>query len=174
MRIIIIILLITLIRSEITGKQAFKAFNELRDIYRIKEILPHNANIECKREKAGLALLGGLLFALAAPFLAPLAAAPGLYGAAAFTNGLATLGFGSLAAGGFGMAGGLITLGITGITVGYTLQDCDIKKKSYDYIYDDKGKLLFEGTFTKTTPESGKFYLDSKIFECNWEFCKLI
>lgn len=57
----------------------------------------------------------GMIVALAvvAVFLTPIAvafAAPGLYGAAAFSAGMAALGGGAVAAGGFGMAGGFAVL----------------------------------------------------------------
>lgn len=57
----------------------------------------------------------GMIVALAvvAVFLTPIAvafAAPGLYGAAAFSAGMAALGGGAIAAGGFGMAGGFAVL----------------------------------------------------------------
>lgn len=57
----------------------------------------------------------GMIVALAvvALFLTPIAvafAAPGLYGAAAFSAGMAALGGGAIAAGGFGMAGGFAVL----------------------------------------------------------------
>ena len=51
--------------------------------------------------------------AIVAVFLTPIAvafAAPGLYGAAAFSAGMAALGGGAIAAGGFGMAGGFAVL----------------------------------------------------------------
>ena len=57
----------------------------------------------------------GMIVALTvvAVFLTPIAvafAAPGLYGAAAFSAGMAALGGGAIAAGGFGMAGGFAVL----------------------------------------------------------------
>jgi hypothetical protein len=60
----------------------------------------------------GLTVVGGILTTLLVPVVAPLFAAKGLYGAAAISNGLATLGGGSLAAGGFGMAGGKMVIGV--------------------------------------------------------------
>lgn len=59
----------------------------------------------------GIGMIAAL--AIVAVFLTPIAvafAAPGLYGAAAFSAGMAALGGGAIAAGGFGMAGGFAVL----------------------------------------------------------------
>lgn len=69
-------------------------------------------------QKVGLIVLGSLAALWLAPVLAPLVAATGLHGAAAYTSGLATLGGGSIASGGAGMAGGLTTLALGGGSLG--------------------------------------------------------
>jgi len=72
---------------------------------------------ECVNEQS-LALLG----MLAAPVVLPsLAAASGLYGAAAFTNGLAAFGGGAIVNGGLGMLGGQIVTSVIGKSAGETL-----------------------------------------------------
>jgi len=69
-------------------------------------------------DKQSLELLGMLV----APVMLPsLAAATGLYGAAAFTNGLAAFGGGAIANGGLGMFGGQIVTSVIGKSVGETL-----------------------------------------------------
>ena len=69
-------------------------------------------------DKQSLALLGMLV----APVMLPsMAAATGLYGAAAFTNGLAAFGGGAIANGGLGMFGGQIVTSLIGKSVGETL-----------------------------------------------------
>lgn len=77
----------------------------------------------CGRKK-GLLLIGGiigsiLLTPIIAPIVAPLFATGSLYGAAATTSGLANLGLGSIAAGGFGMKGGLIVLSAVNYGISY-------------------------------------------------------
>ena len=71
------------------------------------------------------AVAGMLILAVAAAFLTPVIAgflapilAPGLYGAAAVSAVLAALGGGAIAAGGFGMAGGLAVLVAGGAILG--------------------------------------------------------
>jgi len=68
-------------------------------------------NCICKEDKKNLGLLALVAAPFIVPFVAPLFAVQGLAGAAAFTNGLATLGGGSLASGGLGMAGGMAVTG---------------------------------------------------------------
>jgi len=65
-----------------------------------------------------LPLLGMLLGIVLAPVIAPLFAAPGLFGAAAVSNGLATIGGGSILSGGAGMLGGQVIIGLSGATLG--------------------------------------------------------
>jgi hypothetical protein len=75
---------------------------------------------ECNNDKQSLALLG----MLAAPLVLPsMAAATGLYGAAAFTNGLAAFGGGAIANGGLGMFGGQIVTSLIGKSVGEKVAD---------------------------------------------------
>lgn len=106
------------------------------------------------------------------PFIAPLFAAGGLYGAAAVSSGLATLGGGSLAAGGLGMAGGATVIGVgagvagalTGTLVGpETTVDVYIRDILVysgkmiirngnvtlinGKIYDTNGTMLYDGRF---------------------------
>ena len=71
-----------------------------------------------EKTKSDVILAGATLALIFAPWIAPWAALPGLTGAAAFSNGLATLGGGSLAAGGAGMYGGVLNLGIAGGVLG--------------------------------------------------------
>jgi hypothetical protein len=69
---------------------------------------------------SGLVLVG-ITAGVAAPFIAMgIGGAAGLAGAAALAHGLAVLGFGSLAVGGFGMAGGLWLVTAAGATAGVT------------------------------------------------------
>lgn len=89
-----------------------------------------------------LPLVGMILGLVFAPVIAPLFAAPGLFGAAAVSNGLATLGGGNLLAGGMGMMGGTALVGLTGATVGSILS-----YSSYSDSYND---------FMKTQPN--RFY----------------
>src|SRR3954454_14224876 len=67
----------------------------------------------------GAAAVAGAVI-VAGPLIAPLMpAAAGLSGAAAFSAGMAQLGFGSIAAGGPGMTGGMWMLGVAGGVVGF-------------------------------------------------------
>jgi hypothetical protein len=67
----------------------------------------------------GGTLLGGPLFYIAAPAIGgAIGFAAGLSGAVATNYGLALLGFGSLAAGGFGMAGGMVVSTAVGSALG--------------------------------------------------------
>jgi len=86
-------------------------------------------------------LLGGPLFYIAAPAIGgAIGVAAGLCGAVATNYGLALLGFGSLAVGGFGMAGGMVVStavgsalgGVIGVYIGNSylgdIDNFDIKK----------------------------------------------
>jgi hypothetical protein len=67
----------------------------------------------------GGTVLGGPLFYIAAPAIGgAIGVAAGLSGAVATNYGLALLGFGSLAAGGFGMAGGMVVSTAVGSALG--------------------------------------------------------
>lgn len=68
----------------------------------------------------GAAVIGPIAFAAAPAIGGTLGALMGYSGAVATNVGLATLGFGSLAAGGFGMAGGTAILTATGAMLGGT------------------------------------------------------
>ena len=98
---------------------------------------------------------GAVLGVLLAPIVMPLFG--GLYGAAAITHGLALLGGGSLAAGGFGMIGGMISSAAIGGGIGYFLGENYDEKcyseviakfehfKTFDtYIFFDDD-VLYEG-----------------------------
>ena len=78
--------------------------------------------------KIGVAGVGGAILLAPAAFIAAPAIGGvigteifGLSGAAAVSKGLATLGFGSLATGGFGMAGGIAVISATGAIAGTAL-----------------------------------------------------
>lgn len=90
----------------------------------VKNLLPYRISIEFdyylmeisrknQQTQNGIMMLGAIGGILLAPIVAPLFAAPGLAGAAAMSSGLATLGGGSIAAGGFGMLGGQVVLGLS-------------------------------------------------------------
>jgi len=94
-------------------------------------------------------------------------------GGAALLGGLATLGFGSLAAGGLGIKGGIFVLSgigfLSGITVhefsdmycknqAINILDNEINKCHYDYYYNDN-KVIFQGYFCDNLPQGqGKLY----------------
>jgi hypothetical protein len=113
-QVLIILILSSCIISEFESiKQRKQELTELCENVSRSKILPDNmANkyklyleqvANSKKIDPSLPLLGMLLGLVFAPFIAPLFAAPGLFGAAAVSNGLATLGGGSLAIGGMGM-----------------------------------------------------------------------
>lgn len=81
-----------------------------------------------------LPLLGMLLGIVFAPVIAPLFAAPGLFGAAAVSNGLATIGGGSLLAGGAGMLGGQIVIGLSGATLGSLVSYASYKNSYAEFM----------------------------------------
>lgn len=70
-----------------------------------------------KASVMGLAI-GGVAVAAAPAIAVLMPAAAGLSGAAALSAGLAQLGFGSIAAGGLGMVGGMWVVGSTGVVAG--------------------------------------------------------
>jgi len=134
-------------------------------------------------KKTGKIMIGALIGVLIAPYLAPVLLSGGLVGAAALTHGLAVLGGGSLAIGGFGMAGGLITSGIIGATVATSLDDYDnqclqsalnkfdLQDQYYDYFEYPNGIRLYEGVLINKIPNgigtlfdiSGKVLFNGKF-----------
>jgi len=89
-----------------------------------------NQNQDNSDDTALYALGGGLALLLFAPIVAPIFAASGLFGAAAYSSGLAALGGGSLASGGLGMAGGSAVLAATGMGTGIGIKKIKYNKKS--------------------------------------------
>ena len=83
--------------------------------------LNKNQCVECNCNNNNNLVLG-IIGMIVAPVLLPtLMAAPGLYGAAAYTNGMAALGGGAITTGGLGMAGGQAVSSIIGKTIGENL-----------------------------------------------------
>lgn len=130
-QILIVLVLISCVISEFNSiKQRKQELTELCENVSRSKILPDNmanryklylSEIESKKRDNGLVPLGMLLGLFLAPVIAPLFAAPGLFGAAAVSNGLATIGGGSLAAGGLGMMGGSTVLMLSGGAIGSML-----------------------------------------------------
>lgn len=92
------------------------------------------ATDEKKSQALFLTLVGGIIGLVVAPMIAPLVITKTLFGAAAVSHGLAILGGGSIASGGFGMFGGKIVVGFVGSIIGSQLVNSDeINKKCYDF-----------------------------------------
>jgi hypothetical protein len=164
MKFVIIICLITLIRAQICPVARATADIKKYGIYshKVSEFLAEKVK-KCRADEnmeilaAGAVGLG--ILAIFAPFLAPAFAAKGLFGAAAVSNGLATIGGGALAAGGAGMLGGTIVLatagGFGGSVIGYlNLENkCfrkavrKIPKKYKDFILWENGNVMYSGDF---------------------------
>lgn len=132
-----------------------------------KNLLPYRISMEFDRylldiqtrnqqQKSELMMLGiaGIFFV---PFIAPLFAVPGLFGAAAISSGLATLGGGSIAAGGFGMLGGQVVIGLSSAIVANSVASYSghessfndfMRTKSHTYIdYIIIGDYHIQGQF---------------------------
>jgi hypothetical protein len=114
-------------RDEALGTVAAQIQLTQSDIDSVIEIAKSAARAHRGKLDIGqIALIGGgamLVLAVTAGMAAPVVAgaigtAAGLSGAAAFAHGMAVLGLGSLAAGGFGMAGGLWIVTGAGAAVG--------------------------------------------------------
>jgi hypothetical protein len=149
-------------------------FEQFAKVMVENHILPHNLNKTCETQQfertVGKMFIGGLLGIIFAPIIAPMFAAQGLYGAAALSNGLATIGGGSLAAGGAGMIGGKIIVGSIGLILGTTVssRDCDKPEFVKDYVTDTAGNMIFEGLFhckVSCRPHSGIFHYGGKKYE---------
>lgn len=84
-----------------------------------------------KGTSSALPFAGMALALLFAPIIVPLFAAPGLFGAAAVSNGLASIAGGSIAAGGAGMLEGSAVLMLTGGAIG-SLLSYESNPESYD------------------------------------------
>lgn len=148
-----------------------KAFRALQNYMIRNNKTPYNFNrraIENQtQQKVGMGGLFALLGCICLPFIAPVFAAPGLFGAAAYTSGLAALGGGSLAAGGLGMAGGTALVAATSFAIGSTLPASE-QSFPYDYndiIKDEKGVIIFSGVFTRNIPMKGKLYFEGITFD---------
>ncbi len=122
-----------------------------------------------QERKEAIMLIGMIGSLFLGPLVAPLFAAPGLYGAAAMSSGLAALGGGSIAAGGFGMLGGQIVLGLTGHILTKSAASVVGNEASFtDFMttknnkFNDKmiiGNYYIDGKFSYN---NGKIYLDGK------------
>lgn len=88
------------------------------------------ANEEKRKEYIAYGLLGALGMVIAAPIIAPMFATAGLAGAAATSSGLAVLGGGSLAAGGFGMVGGTAVLATSGAIGAAVIKNINTKNQA--------------------------------------------
>lgn len=118
------------------SKQRKAELTNICNQIRSKHLLPHEISIEFdnylmniarqnQQSQTEIAIVGSIIGLFFAPIIAPLFAAPGLFGAAAMSSGLATLGGGAIAAGGFGMLGGQVVLGLsstilTSVAVSYS------------------------------------------------------
>ncbi len=136
---------------------------------------------------AATALAGISLGVLAAPAIGGAigVAAMGLSGAAATSAGLAWVGLGSLASGGFGMAGGTAIISAVGSALGGTLggviANCyfsEVKGLEIKKIRDgnDPGLICIDGFLTEGTDKDkdwleglGNTYTDRAIYKVQWE-----
>lgn len=126
-----------------------KAFRDLQEYMR-----RHNIEKD-KLVKGGLlALLGCICL----PIIAPIFAAPGLFGAAAYSSGLAALGGGSIATGGLGMLGGTALVATTSYAIGTTLP-ASKQQFTQGNIKDENGTTIFSGLFKKNIPYEGVLYI---------------
>lgn len=112
-----------------------------------------------KRRNSDVALfgvLGALVGVLTLPVSAPLFAAAGLSGAAAYSSGFAAIGGGSLAAGGFGMLGGTVVAAASGAVIGSltSYKKCNVEfrdfmRTQYKKIWDKitVGDYIVQATF---------------------------
>jgi hypothetical protein len=128
---------------------------------------------QCEEQKqqnrvAANAVVGVALLFLTGPLAA--AFAPGLFGAAAVSHGLAVLGGGSLAAGGFGMTGGTLLISTAGSIFGQALVglgDCKPNPIGMheDFYSFDSGKIAFSGTIQVTSKDI--LFSKGKLFDPN-------
>jgi hypothetical protein len=132
----------------------------------------NKAYIECEKQKksnqAATAAGFGLLAILFAGPLGAALAGPGLFGAAAVSHGLAVLGGGSLAAGGFGVAGGTTLLSTAGCMLGTSLAGLGTCTPSplgqhEDFYIFESGAIAFQGTIRVT--ESSILFEQGKLFD---------
>jgi hypothetical protein len=151
-------------------------------------VLPNNVKIRFEEyittkqmsNAAGGAIIGVALGLALLPFIAPLVAGAGLFGAAATSSGLATLGGGSIASGGLGMIGGTAVVGVGSATVGglvsYANCAADFDNfmksnpKSYaDYINVGRHQLhatfYYDGYETKFDGPVVIYYDSLKVFD---------
>jgi len=128
-------------------------------------------------------VLFGAIGLFAAPLIAPMFAAAGLFGAAAVSSGLATLGGGALSAGGFGMIGGTIVVGTVSSGLGLLLSNdnCGINAIVYDkYIIcstENSCSLIFEGRISigdSIRLMDGKFYDGNNIYKIKYNDGKVV
>jgi len=87
----------------------------------LEEEYEHCVNSKANNIDPIVIIMGAGLGLIFAPIIAPFFAGAGLYGAAATSHGLATMGFGSLASGGAGMFGGQIVSTVSGAITGSLL-----------------------------------------------------
>ncbi len=147
------------------------------------------------RAATRVSVVSGAMAALAVPMA--FAAAPviggalggsvlggGLSGAAATSHGLAMLGFGSVAAGGLGMQGGLTVVVVTGTALGgvlgaatSTAYVCDDKSFRIEQLRDGRGAsvLLASGFLTEGSDGWGDWqrminerYPDNPVYRIHW------
>jgi len=107
-KIIALLFIFCIITAHIVNASA--EVEKMQNFYKFvseNKLLPAEASKICKNkldeDKLMKIVLFGAIGLFAAPLIAPMFAAAGLFGAAAVSSGLATLGGGALSAGGFGM-----------------------------------------------------------------------
>ncbi len=134
---------------------------------------------------AGAAIIGPVAFAAAPAIGGSIGAVLGYSGAVATNVGLATLGRGAIAAGGFGMAGGAAVIGATGAMLGGTFGGVvsnsyfgDIDGFYIELIKKGTGKkvIFIDGFLTQKNPNQldwtrnlGTIYPNNPWYYLRWE-----